>query len=173
MSTTTNTGLMPTKTEAIEAAKALGGLTIGMIAAHNISNVIKKQKPVVQNSLNGAMVIGGAFGFVKAKSSLLKYISLGAAAFGAFKLIAVATNSVAMPGKTEGINGLLPDSVKNSIRKFLPTFAGIEEVSGLGDVNKVSEEEKLIMGLSLEDAGKDMPGEDDSPGVGSAIDMAA
>ena len=172
MSTTTEKGFLPTKTEAIEAAKSLGGLSLGMIAAHNISNFTKAQKPMVQNALNGVMVLGGAIGFVKAKNTLLKYVALGAAVFGAFKLIGTAAKSVTNTATTEGINGILPDSVKVSIRKFLPTFAGIDEVSGLNGVDDVQGYDKDMP--TLNDAGDETMNSDETTyGVGSAMQMAA
>jgi len=170
METSTKTkGLVPTKSEAIEAGKALGGLSLGMIVGHNVSNMIKTQKPMIQHAVNGAMVVGGAVAYIKSKNSLVKFLGLGAAAFGTLRLVATATNVATQPGATNGI-GFLPDNVKASIRKFIPTFAGIEEVSGLGYDGTGSDD----IPLSLDDAGEPLNGEDFSnPAMGSAMSMAA
>jgi len=160
-------GLVPTKSEAIEAAKSLGGLTLGIVVAHNVSNFTKTQKPMIQNLINGGMVLGGSVAYIKAKSSLVKFVGLGAAAYGGLRLMSNVTTIATEPGATNGL-GFLPDSVKASIRKFIPTFAGIEEVSGLGNI-----EENF---LSLDDAGDEgMNGDEEmaNPAMGNAMSMAA
>jgi hypothetical protein len=165
---TKSKGLVPTKAEAIDAAKSLGGLTLGMIIGHNVGNFTKTQKPMVRQAINGGMLIGGTVAYIKSKNQLVKFLGLGAAAFGTLNLIAAATTAATQPGTTNGL-GFIPDSVKSSIRKFIPTFAGIEDVSGF---NGMGNDDEF---LSLDDAGEDGMGNDEpaSNAMGSAMSMAA
>ncbi len=146
---------LPTKVEligdgkgSIGAAQAVGGVALGLIASHAALNIIKKQDSLIAN---GSLLVGGFYGACKVKHPLLKMLCAGAAAYGAIKMINKATAVVAVPGATEGLAGMLPESVKEALRKFIPTFAGIDEVSGLG--NATGDVNDEFGDLSLEDQG--------------------
>lgn len=138
MSETAAKSFLPTGQEAIAGVKDLGMVASGMIAAHALVTVTKKDTVLV----NGGIAIVGLGVAMKAKNPLVKMLALGASAYGSIKLLNSVTKEVAAPNTTEGLNGLLPESAKAMIRKFIPTLKGIEgaeeNVAGdedMGDVN--------------------------------------
>lgn len=148
---TTAKSFMPTAKEAIETGKDLGMIAGGMIAAHALVTMTKKDTAIV----NGGIALAGLGVAMKAKSPLIKMLALGASAYGTIKLLNNLTKSVAAPETTEGLNGILPESAKALIRKFIPTLSGMDEISGAyEDLTGDSE----IDGLSLDDFG--MRGDD-------------
>lgn len=137
--TTSAKSFLPTGQEAIAGVKDLGMVASGMIAAHAIVTMTKKDNAMV----NGGIAVLGLGVAMKAKNPLVKMLALGASAYGSIKLLNSVTKEVATPNTTEGLNGLLPESAKAMIRKFIPTLSGVEgaeeNVSGnddeMGDVN--------------------------------------
>lgn len=155
MSTTTavaktKSNLVPTTQEMITGVKDLGGVALGIIASHAVLNIAKKQDSAL---FNGALAVGGFYGVMKVKNPFLKALCLGAGAYGALKLVGKATNAVSTPGATEGLAGMLPEGVKSALRKYIPTFSGVEELA--------SPEENL----SLDDQGTDGFREPSSPAI--------
>lgn len=157
MSTTTAKSFMPTKDEALSSVKDLGGLAGGMIAAHAIVTMTKKDTPIV----NGGIAIVGLVAAMKVKSPLVKMIALGASAYGSIKLLNNLTKEVTNSESTAGLSGILPESAKAMIRKFMPTLSGMDELAGelsasdeldgliLDDFSMRGEEEERAMeGLS-------------------------
>jgi len=170
--------LIPTLDEAKKAGSEVGGVALGIMASHAVINLIKKQDSLL---VNGAVFAGGAIGAMKVKNPFFKALCVGACVYGGLKLINKATAAVSTPGATEGLAGMLPESVKSALRKFVPTFAGIDEVSGLGNTDDME-------GLSLDDQGngesmnrdEDLNGrfsrrfmEQSTEGVGNILDNAA
>lgn len=172
MSTTTATAKgkfdpMPTKAEIKDGGSLAGGVALGIIASHAALNILKKQDSAV---VNGVLAAGGLYGAMKVKNPLLKAICAGAAAYGAIKLVNKATAAVATPGATEGLAGMLPEGVKDALRKYIPTFAGIDEVAGLGNPGTNGADDEFN-GLSLDDQGmegvEDLSNVEDFSGVGN------
>lgn len=148
--------LVPTKQEMISGVKDLGGVALGIIASHAVLNIAKKQDSAV---FNGVLAVGGLYGAMKVRNPFLKALCLGAGAYGAIKLVGKATSAVTTPGATEGLAGVLPEEVKSALRKYIPTFSGVDEVAG---------GEELLAGdedLSLDDAGMEGYDEPSSPSI--------
>lgn len=139
--TTSAKSFLPTGQEAIAGVKDLGMVASGMIAAHAIVTMTKKDNAMV----NGGIAVLGLGVAMKAKNPLVKMLALGASAYGSIKLLNSVTKEVAAPNTTEGLNGFLPESAKAMIRKFIPTLSGVEgteeAISGNDDME----------GLSLDD----------------------
>lgn len=140
--------LVPTKEEMISGSRDLGAVALGIIASHAVLNIAKKQDSAV---FNGVLAAGGLYGAMKVKNPFFKALCLGAGAYGALKLVGKATNAVSTPGATEGLAGMLPEGVKAALRKYIPTFSGVEEVSGAGNGTG----DPSIDNLSLDDQGMD------------------
>jgi len=132
---------MPTGKEAFEGAKDLGLIAAGMIGAHAVVTMTKKDTAIV----NGGIALVGFGAAVAIKNPYVRMIGLGMSAYGLIKLANNAVKEVATPGTTEGLNGLLPENVKSMIRKFIPTLSGMDEYAGIGEADDD------IAGLSLDD----------------------
>lgn len=163
---------LPTGKEAIDGVKDLGAIAGGMIAAHAIVTMTKKDTAIV----NGGIAIVGLGVAIKAKNPLVKMLALGASAYGTIKLINNVTKQVAAPETTEGLNGILPESAKAAIRKFIPTLSGMDDIAGADDFSGDDD----IKGLSLDDF--EMRGTEDNyqgleenamQGLGEVVDLAA
>lgn len=141
--TTSAKSFLPTGQEAIAGVKDLGMVASGMIAAHAIVTMTKKDTAIV----NGGIAVLGLGVAMKAKNPLVKMLALGASAYGSIKLLNSVTKEVAAPNTTEGLNGLLPESAKAMIRKFIPTLSGVEGA----EENVSGNDDDDIKGLSLED----------------------
>lgn len=151
--TTTAKSFMPTAKEAMDTGKDLGTLVGGMIGAHAAVTLLKKDSPIV----NGGILIAGGVVAMKVKNPVFRMLALGAAAYGGIRLMNNGLKAVTVPESTEGLNGLLPESAKALIRKFIPTLSGMDEVAGYEDLNGDDD----MNGLSLDDFGatrNDEPG---------------
>jgi len=144
VATKTAKSFMPTGKEAMDAGKDLGAILGGMIGAHAVVALTKKDTPLV----NGGLLVVGSLAAMKVKNPLLRMLSLGAAAYGGIRLINNGVKVVAAPETTEGLNGILPESAKALIRKFIPTLSGLEELAGEEDFSGGDDD---INGLSLDD----------------------
>lgn len=153
--------LVPTKQEMITGVSDLGGVALGIIASHAVLNIAKKQDSAV---FNGVLAAGGFYGACKVRNPFLKALCIGAGAYGTLKLIGKATNAVSTPGATEGLAGMLPEGVKSALRKYIPTFSGVEEVSGTEGTDTEN--------LSLDDQGMEGMEEETFKGVGE-VGLAA
>jgi hypothetical protein len=122
--------VMPTMEDLKEGGSLAGGVALGLVASHAALNLIKKQDSLL---LNGGLALGGFYGAMKVKHPLLKAICAGVATYGAVKCLSIGIKEVTAPGATEGLAGMIPDKVKEALRKFIPTFSGIDEVAGLGN----------------------------------------
>ena len=168
----TTTAVIPTAKEAISGVKDLGMVAVGMIAGHAVIATTKKDSPLI----NGALAVGGLGVYMKAKHPMVKMIGLGVSAYGTIKLVNNATKTVAAAETTEGLNGLLPESAKALIRKYIPTLSGADEFAGSDDMEGLDADVDM---LSLDDEsmrGEDaMYGMDETPvaGLGKAYDLAA
>lgn len=173
--TNTAKSFMPTLKEAMDSGKDLGALAVGMVGAHAIVTMTKKDTAIV----NGGIALAGLGVAMKAKSPLIKMIALGASAYGTIKLLNNVTKEVAAANTVEGLNGILPESAKALIRKFIPTLSGVEELAGddefsgyddlsLDDYELRGEED--LMGLSGEE---DYSGTDEMAGLGEAVSLLA
>lgn len=178
MSTTATTkekamSFLPTGAEALGGVKDLGGLATGMITAHALVTLLKKDTVIVNA---GIALVGLGVG-MKVNNPLVKMIGLGAAAYGTIKLVNSLTKEVAAPG-TAGLNGILPENVKSAIRKFLPTLSGMDEFAGShNDSDDMRGTDEVINNLSLDDVSvrNEFAGHENQAmeGLGEAIDLAA
>lgn len=167
MSATTAKSFLPTGQEAMAEVKNLGGLAGGMIAAHALLTMTKKNSAMV----NGGVAIVGLGVAMKVKNPTLKMLALGASAYGAIKLLNNVTKEVAAPGTVEGLNGILPESAKAMIRKFIPTLGEVDELLAGHSTTDID-----LDGLSLDDVS--MRGELDESissveGLGEAAELLA
>ncbi len=145
MNATSAKSFLPTGQEALAEVKNLGGLASGMIAAHAIVTMTKKDNAMV----NGGIAFLGLGVAMKAKNPLVKMVALGASAYGSIKLLNNATKMVAAPATTEGLNGFLPESAKAMIRKFIPTLTGMDDIAGTDE--NIAGNDPELMGLNLDD----------------------
>jgi len=143
--TATAKSLLPTGQEAMAEVKNLGGLAGGMIAAHALLTMTKKDTVII----NGGVAVVGLGVAMKVKNPTLKMLALGVSAYGAIKLLNNVTKEVAAPGTVEGLNGILPESAKAMIRKFIPTLSGMDDVSGSDESYQGTDSD--LDGLSLDD----------------------
>jgi hypothetical protein len=141
--------LMPNKEELIDAGKRTGGVLAGIIASHA---VVKSVEAINKPVGHGVILAGGFYGACKVKDPFLQALCVGAAVYGGFRLLGAAAAAVTEPAATSGLAGILPEKVKEALRKYIPTFAGIEEVAGLGDAGDGDNE--FSGNLSLDDVGR-------------------
>ncbi len=109
--------------EVKDAGKDAGLITLGLIAANALTkNVIKKDTIAV----NGAITVVGILGAAAIENPSVKLICMGVAAYGALK---VANNLIAPTpiAGVAGFEGLIPDSVKAKLAKFIPSFGNVDE----------------------------------------------
>ncbi len=149
-SETSALSLVPTGKEAIEAGKTVGGIALGIIAGHAAVNMVGKINTPIGH---GILAAGGFYGAMKVKNPLLKMACAGVAVYGTLRLAGKATAVAAE--STSGIAGMIPESVKSALKKFIPTIAGVEEVAGLngGDFGTVDIDDQGAAGTDgAEDA---------------------
>ena len=160
--------MIPTGAEALEGVKDLGMLALGMIGAHAVTAVTKKDTALV----NGGIALVGLGVAIKAHNPLIKMFGLGVSAFGTIKVINGLVKEVATPQTTEGLNGILPESAKALIRKFIPTLSGADDMQGAYDNLNGDDDMRGADDLSLDDESMrgddDMRGTDEMQGIGSA-----
>jgi len=143
---------MPTKDEMLVSGATLGGVVAGIVGGHAIVTALNKQDNVM---VNGAMLLGGFYGACKLKHPFAKALCIGAAAFGGIKLVNQGIKQVTAPGTTEGLNGMLPESVKTALRKYIPNFSAMSGVNGLGDAyDNMGNADDEMGDLSLDDVGQ-------------------
>jgi len=116
------------KEEAGKAAVDLGAITGGMIAANMLRVVTKKDDLV----LNGSLAVAGFAGASMIKQPALKMLCLGASIFGTLRCLTIGVQTVTDPG-TQGIAGLIPDSIKEKIKQFVPQLSGMDDDNFSGD----------------------------------------
>jgi hypothetical protein len=114
--------LMPSGEDLKKGGIDLSGIALGMIGGHVLLVVTKKDNLL----LNAGLTVGGFGLAVKTKQPFVRALGLGLAGFGLLKMANHGIKAVAAPGTTEGLNGILPESAKLMIRKFLPTLSGVE-----------------------------------------------
>lgn len=176
----TKAGMMPTGAEAMKGVKDLGLVTLGMIGAHAIIATTKKDTLMV----NGGIALAGLGVAIKVKNPLIKMLGIGASAYGVIKVLGNVTKEVASPATTEGLNGILPESAKAMLRKFIPTLSGMDDMQGADDymngMDDMQGTDDAIKMLSLDD--ESMRGDDESmrgtydndmSGLGEASTLAA
>ena len=160
--------MIPTGAEALEGVKDLGMLALGMIGAHAVTAVTKKNTALV----NGGIALVGLGVAIKAHNPLIKMLGLGASAYGTIKVINGLVKEVATPETTEGLNGILPESAKALIRKFIPTLSGDDDMRGAYENVAGYDDMRGTDDLSLDDdsmrGDDDMRGTDEMQGVGNA-----
>lgn len=165
------TAVIPTAQEAISGVKDLGMVALGMIAGHAVIATTKKDSPLI----NGGLAVGGLGLYLKAKNPMVKMIGLGVSAYGTIKLVNNATKTVASAETTEGLNGLLPESVKSMIRKYIPTLSGMDEFAGTegldADIDNLSLDDESMRGDDTVMYG--IENETPVAGLGKAYDLAA
>ena len=111
------------KTSAIDA----GLIPLGMIAANVGVKTIKQDNVIA----NGILALGGFAGSAFVKHPALKALLLGVSVFGTLRCATIGLNTITEPGATEGIAGLIPEGMKEKIRKFIPQLSGDEELDSL------------------------------------------
>ena len=124
--------------EVKDAALSAGLVAGGFFVAGVLAKVVKQA-----NTIGGVvLMVGGALGVWKAKPMWAKMLCLGAASYGLVRLANSAMNKLtSTPAGTSGLAGLIPDSVKEKIRQYMPTLAGDEDLLtgdddyNMGDVN--------------------------------------
>ncbi len=175
----TKAGLMPTGEEALKGVKDLGMVALGMLGAHAVLVATKKDTLIV----NGSIALVGLGVAIKVKNPLIKMLGIGASAYGVIKVLGNAVKEVAAPATTEGLNGILPESAKAMLRKFIPTLSGMDDMSGddyMNGIDDMQGTDDAIKMLSLDD--ESMRGEDEPmrgaydtemSGLGEASTLAA
>lgn len=113
-------------------ASATGLLAAGFLVAHNGLKLIKMQDSLIANLGATAVFVAGA---MMIENPWIKLALIGAAAYTGVKtlsigLMHVVAPSASTPDAVKGLSGMIPDSVKEHIAKFLPTFGDITDVSG-------------------------------------------
>ncbi len=172
MSTKSNDGFsMPTMKETISVTKDLGLLAGGLIAAHSVVALTKKDTLLV----NGGLMVAGVGAALAFKHPIARMLGLGAATYGAVKMISFGLKEIATPNTTEGLNGLLPEKAKAMLRRFVPTLSGMDEAVGINGLGNTDDE---FAGLSLDEFGtRDSTTyngiEENAAGFGSIAEMAA
>lgn len=166
---------MPTKDELLVSGASIGGVVAGIVAGHALVTVTKKDSLLV----NGGLLVGGFYGACKVKQPFLKMMCVGVATYGGLKLVGAgvkaATEAVA-PGTTGGLSGMLPDSVKEALRKYIPSFAGVDEIAGLGNADDyMNGTDDEFGNLSLDDQGSrdTYAGTEEYAGIGDAMQLVA
>ena len=166
-------GKMPTGAEILKGAKSLGMVALGLVGGHAILTISKKDTLLV----NGGIAVAGLGVAVMVKNPYLKLLGIGASAYGVMKVIGNAVKDVTVPATTEGLNGILPESAKALLRKYIPTLSGIDDMQGSDDMTGTDDAIKM---LSLDD--DSMRGDDDAmrgtynndmTGLGEASTLAA
>ena len=124
---------LPTINQAKETGIDIASIAGGMVAANIAVKAIKKDNLLV----NGTVAVAALAVATKVKSPALKMMLLGASVFGTMRCLTIAVKGVT--GNTQGIAGLIPESIKAKIAKFLPQLNGAETLLGeyddFGDVN--------------------------------------
>lgn len=170
MSTAKSTAaaLLPTKEEAVKELENYSGVLAGVVVAHGVMVMTKKDKPLI----NGGVALGGLALAIKAPNPWLKMVGLGVATYGSLKLMGNLLKEVAAPETTQGLNGILPESAKALIRKFIPTLSGDEDMHGAYDKLNGDDDMRGTDDLSLDDESMrgddDMRGTEEMQGIGSA-----
>ncbi len=145
------------KKEAGKAAIDLGAITGGMIAA-NVLKVVTKKDSLL---MNGGIAVAGFAAAALIKQPALKMFFIGASVFGTLRSLSIGVQAVTEPG-TEGIAGLIPENLKEKIRKFIPQLSG-------ADIENLTGDE-----MNLDDVGTiDVPYEEvmDTPSVNGFGDI--
>lgn len=176
----TKTGMMPTGAEMLKGAKSIGMVTLGLIGGHALAVTTKKDTLIV----NGGMAIGGLGLSLMVKNPYVKLLGLGVSAYGVIKAVGNVVKETTAPATTEGLNGILPESAKAMIRKYIPTLSGIDDMQGADDymngMDDMQGTDDAIKMLSLDD--ESMRGDDepmrgaydnDMSGLGEASTLAA
>lgn len=174
------TGAMPTGADIVKGAKNLGMVALGIVGGHAVAVATKKDTLI----MNGGMVIGGLGLSLMVKNPYLKLLGLGVSAYGTIKAIGNIAKETTVPATTEGLNGILPESAKAMLRKFIPTLSGMDDMQGADDymngMDDMQGTDDAIKMLSLDD--ESMRGDDepmrgaydnDMSGLGEASTLAA
>lgn len=156
---------MPTGAEVLEGGKELGGIVLGLVGAKALVTAIKKDTVIVNSGLT-ALGFGGALLATKHKKPFFAMVGYGVAVFGAMRLANSAVKEVASPETTEGLNGLLPESAKSLIRKYLPTLGSTEDMQG-AEYMSGSDDMQGVENLALDDfqGTDDMQGAEEMQGL--------
>lgn len=175
----TKAGKMPSGAEILKGAKSLGMIAIGLVGGHALAVTTKKDTLLV----NGGMALGGLGISLMVKNPYVKLLGLGVSAYGTIKVIGNVVKETTVPATTEGLNGILPESAKALIRKYIPTLSGIDDIQGTDDMSgddDIRGVDDAIKMLSLDD--DSMRGDDDAvrgtytnqmTGLGEASNLAA
>lgn len=175
----TKAGKMPSGAEMLKGAKNVGMIALGLVGGHVLSVTTKKDTLIV----NGGMALGGLGLAVMVKNPYVKLLGIGVSAYGVIKTVGNVVKETTAPATTEGLNGILPESAKALIRKYIPTLSGIDEVQGMDDMSgddDIRGVDDAIKMLSLDD--DSMRGDDDAmkgtyinqmTGLGDASNLAA
>lgn len=101
----------------------------GMLVSHVALKAIKKQDNWIAT---GCTTVAGIAGAIFIKNGWLKLFSLGVAGYGLIRTANIAVKEATEPGTTQGLAGLIPETIKAKIRSFLPTLGSTSETL-LGD----------------------------------------
>jgi hypothetical protein len=175
----TKAGKMPSGAEILKGAKSLGMVALGLVGGHAIIATTKKDTLLV----NGGIALTGLGVAIMVKNPYIKLLGIGASAYGVIKVIGNVAKDVTAPSTTEGLNGILPESAKALLRKYIPTLSGMDEMQGADDMSGDDDmrgTDDAIKMLSLDD--ESMRGEDEPmrgtynnemSGLGEASTLAA
>lgn len=107
-------------------AYGLGGLTLlgGFIAGHVVNAAANKNDSWIFPAVG---VVGGFAGAILIGNPWLKLLCLGTMIWGAIKSINKIAGVATQPG-TQGLAGFLSESLKEKIRKFIPTLGSLGDV---------------------------------------------
>ncbi len=170
----TKAGKMPSGAEILKGAKSLGMVALGLVGGHAIIATTKKDTLLV----NGGIALTGLGVAIMVKNPYIKLLGIGASAYGVIKVIGNVAKDVTAPSTTEGLNGILPESAKALLRKYIPTLSGMDEMQGADDDMRGTDD--AIKMLSLDD--DSMRGDDEAmrgtynnemSGLGEASTLAA
>ena len=115
------------KEPAKKASMEILAISGGMIGANVIVKGLKKDNLAG----NSVLLVGGAIGAAIVKNPTLRLLIIGGAVFGGMRCLNIAAKKVT--GSTEGLAGLIPDSIKAKIAQFMPQLNGAETLLGEGD----------------------------------------
>ena len=131
--------------EVIGSYSAALGLTLGgMIAGHLINKGVNKVRKTEEDNvlITGGMALSGLAGFIYLKPWWAKFLALGAASYYGLRTANIGLKAVSDATSTNGLAGLLPETVKAKIREYIPSLgdvsdklASAENSSDFGDIN--------------------------------------
>lgn len=114
------------------SAAGLGVAAAGMLVAHNGLKLAGMSNNFL---VNLGLVAGSIAGLMYVNHPLAKLAILGLGVYAVVNTISIGVKEVVSPSATtpaavKGLSGLLPDSVKEKIAKYVPSFGSVDEVSG-------------------------------------------